>query len=51
MTLHPLARHLAAGAAFCALATAAQAAGDRGAVQGDRPLQSEDRGMGGVSAA
>jgi streptogramin lyase len=34
MTLHTLARHLAAGAAFCVLAAAAQAAGDRGAVQG-----------------
>src|SRR5215475_3101828 len=34
MTLHTLAPRLAAGAAFCALATAAQAAGDRGAVQG-----------------
>jgi virginiamycin B lyase len=34
MTLHTFARYLAAGAAICALTTAAQAAGDRGAVQG-----------------
>src|SRR5262245_17715729 len=34
MTLSTFARHLSAGAALCALATASQAAGDRGAVQG-----------------
>jgi virginiamycin B lyase len=34
MTFYTFARHLAVGVAFCAIATAAQAAGDRGSVQG-----------------